>query len=320
MSRFEFAFLMDPLEGIDIEKDTTYVMMREAERRGHGVNHFTSGGLYLDKGRVMGRLRPVRFTDSQRWFSYGEAEDRELRGMNAIFVRTDPPFNMDYLYATYLLDFIDKEVFIMNSPRGIREANEKLYALNFPEIIPEYIVTSEPVRLKAFMEEVGGRVVVKPLDACGGSGVFACFKGDKNINAILEMATANGARQIIAQRYIPEIREGDKRLIVLDGEPIGAVNRVPGADEHRANIHVGARCEKAAITERDRHICSVVSARFAADGIHFAGLDIIGGLVTEINVTSPTGIQEINTLDNSALEEAVVDFVESRAAQYLSFR
>jgi glutathione synthase len=320
MSSFEFAFLMDPLDGIDIEKDTTYVMMREAERRGHGVTHFTRGDLYLDKGRLMGRLRPVRFTDSERWFSLGEPGERELREMNAIFVRTDPPFNMDYLYATYLLDFIDKEVFVMNSPRGIREANEKLYALNFPEIIPEHIVTSDMGRLKAFLKEVGGAMVVKPLDACGGAGVFACFKGDKNMNAILEMVTADGSRQILAQRYIPEIREGDKRLIVLDGEPIGAVNRVPGADEHRANIHVGARCEKAAITERDRHICEVVSARFAADGIHFAGLDIIGGLVTEINVTSPTGIQEINRLDNSRLEGAVMDFVEKRAAQYLSFR
>ncbi len=320
MSRFEFAFLMDPLEGIDIEKDTTYVMMREAERRGHGVLHFTWGDLYLDKGRVMGRLRPVRFEDTAEWFSCGEAEERELRGVGAIFVRTDPPFNMDYLYATHLLSLVDKEVFIMNSPRGIREANEKLYALNFPEIIPEHIVTSGSDRLKAFLEEVGGAMVVKPLDACGGSGVFALFKGDKNMNAILEMVTANGSRHIIAQRYIPEIRKGDKRLIVLDGEPVGAVNRVPGADEHRANIHVGALCEKSVITDRDRHICEVVSERFAADGIYFAGLDIIGGLVTEINVTSPTGIQEINTLNNSRLEEAVLDFVEKRAAQYLSFR
>ncbi len=320
MNHFEFAFLMDPLDGIDIEKDTTYVMMREAERRGHALLHFTWQDLHLEKGRVMGRVRPVRFTDSPERFSYGEAEERELRGVSAIFIRTDPPFSMDYLYVTYLLSLIEEEVFIMNSPRGIREANEKLYALNFPEIIPEYAVTNDPRRLKAFLKEVGGAMVVKPLDACGGSGVFALFKDDKNMNAILEMVTANASRYILAQRYIPEIREGDKRLIVLDGEPIGAVNRVPGADEHRANIHVGALCEKAVVTERDRHICSVVSARFAADGIHFAGLDIIGGLITEINVTSPTGIQEINTLGNLRLEEAVIDFVESRVAQYLSFR
>jgi glutathione synthase len=320
MNRFEFAFLMDPLDGIDIEKDTTYVMMREADRRGHALLHFTWRDLYIDNGRVMGRVRSLHLNDSSELFSYGEAEDRELKGVSAIFIRTDPPFDMEYLYVTYLLGLIEKEVFIMNSPRGIREANEKLYSLNFPEIVPENIVTNEPGRLKAFLKEVGGAMVVKPLDACGGLGVFALFKDDKNTNAILEMVTANASRHILAQRYIPEIREGDKRLIVLDGEPVGAVNRVPGADEHRANIHVGALCEKAVVTERDRHICSVVSARFAADGIHFAGLDIIGGLVTEINVTSPTGIQEINTLDNLRLEEAVIDFVESRVAQCLSFR
>ncbi len=311
---------MDSLDGVETEKDTTYVMMLEADKRGHGVLHFSWSDVYLDNGRLMGRVSPVRFEDSVKWFSYGEPRDVELRGLSAIFIRTDPPFNMDYLSATYLLGLIDKEVFIMNSPRGIREANEKLYALNFPDIIPEHIVTSSLDRLKGFLAEVGGAMVVKPLDACGGAGVFALFEGDKNMNAVLEMVTANGGRQIIAQRYIPEIRDGDKRLIVLDGEPIGAVNRIPGADEHRANIHVGALCEKSVITERDRHICAVVSERFASDGIYFAGLDIIGGLVTEINVTSPTGIQEINNLDNTRLEEAVIDLVESRAAQYLSFR
>lgn len=320
MNRLEIAFLMDPLERVDIDKDTTYVMMREAERRGHGVFHLLPQDLYLDKGLAMGRLRSVRFADGERWFSLGPAADVDLRGMDVIFMREDPPFDMGYLYSTYLLDRIEKEVFIMNSPRGIREANEKLYALNFPEIIPEYIVTNDAKRLKAFMKSVGGRMVVKPLDSCGGAGVFAVFKDDRNMNATIEIVTGHGAKHILAQRYIPEIREGDKRLIVLDGVPVGAVNRVPGPDEHRANIHVGARCEKAVITERDRHICEVVSDRFAQDGIYFAGLDIIGGLVTEINVTSPTGIQEINRLDNARLEEPVMDFVELRAAQYLSFR
>ncbi len=320
MSRLEMAFLMNPLEGVDIHKDTTYVMMQEAKRRGHGVFHLLPHDLHLDRGLVLGSLRSVRFEDGEQWFSLGDSTDVDLRGMDVIFMREDPPFDMDYLYSTYLLGCIEKEVFIMNSPRGIREATEKLYALNFPEIIPEYIVTNDAGRLKAFMESVGGRMVVKPLDSCGGSGVFAVFEGDRNMNAIIEMVTENGVKQIIAQRYIPEIREGDKRLIVLDGEPIGAVNRVPGPDEHRANIHVGARCEKAVVTERDRHICEVVSDRFASDGIYFAGLDIIGGLVTEINVTSPTGIQEINRLDNARLEESVLDFVERRAVQYLSLR
>jgi glutathione synthase len=204
--------------------------------------------------------------------------------------------------------------------RGIREANEKLYALNFPDIIPEYMVTGDIGRLKGFLKSVGGKMVVKPLNSCGGSGVFVVFADDMNMNATLETVTAHGTTQILAQRYISQIRDGDKRLIILNGEPIGAVNRVPSPDEHRANIHVGARCVKAPVTERDRQIAELVSPRFARDGIYLAGLDVIGGLVTEINVTSPTGFQEINRLDKVRLEERVVDFVEERAVQYFSFR
>ena len=158
-------------------------------------------------------------------------------------------------------------------------------------------------------------MVVKPLNSCGGSGVFAIFSDDKNMNAILEMVTNHEERQIIAQRYIPEIREGDKRLILLNGEPIGAVNRVPSEGEHRGNIHVGAVCLQTSITERDRYISNVVSERLKKDGLYFVGLDVIGGLVTEINVTSPTGVQEINSLNNVKLEEEIVDFVEGRAGQ-----
>ncbi|MFQ5587106.1 MAG: glutathione synthase [Thermodesulfobacteriota bacterium] len=313
MKKLKVAFLMDPLEGINIHKDTTYVIMDEAQRRGHSLYHFLPHDLFVENGKVMGSVRSVRMEEGERWYCFGNAEMAELKEMDVILMREDPPFDMDYLYSTYLLGLIEDEVFIVNSPRGIREANEKLYALNFPEVIPECLVTNEIGKLKAFLKEVGGRMVVKPLDSCSGRGVFALFEGDKNMSAILEMATHHEERQIIAQRYLPEIKEGDKRLILLGGEPIGAVSRVPREDEHRGNIHVGARCEKAPVTDRDRHIAEVVSDRLREDGLYFVGLDVIGGLVTEINVTSPTGVQEINRLDGVKLEEKIIDFIEERA-------
>ncbi len=332
MKRLEVVFLMDPLERIDIHKDTTYVMMREAESRLHSIYHMLPGDLYLDAGRVMGRVSKVSFNDiggsgkdkkgtnSEQWFCVEEPEDVDLSTMDVLFLREDPPFDMEYLYSTYLTGFIESEVFIVNSPRGIREANEKLYALNFPDVIPEYMVSSDLLRLKGFMRSVGGIMVVKPLDCCGGSGVFVVHNDDRNMNAVIETVTAFGTKQILAQRYIPEIREGDKRLIVLNGEAIGGVLRVPAADEHRANIHVGAQCVQVDVTDRDRYIVNQLAGRFEKDGIYFAGLDIIGGLVSEINVTSPTGLQEINSLDNVRLEEKVIDFVEERAPQYFSLR
>jgi len=312
MKKLKIAFLMDPLEGIKIHKDTTYVIMNEAQKRGHSLFHFLPHDLFVDNTRVMGRVRNVKIVDGERWYCFGSEKTVELKEMDVIFMREDPPFDMEYLYSTYLLGLIEEEVFIVNNPRGIREANEKLYSLNFPEVIPECIVTNEIGRLKAFLRQVGGRMVVKPLDSCSGRGVFALFEGDKNMSAILEMSTDFENRQIIAQRYLPEIREGDKRLILLDGVPIGAVSRVPREDEHRGNIHVGARCEKAPITERDHYISKVVADRLKKDGLYFVGLDIIGGFVTEINVTSPTGVQEINQLDKVKLEEQIIDFIEER--------
>ena len=312
MDSMNIVFLMDPLERIDIHKDSTYVIMREAQERGHAIFHLLPHNLYVENGRVMGKVCSVRFQEGEKWYCLYDEETVELKTMDAILMREDPPFDMDYLYSTYLLGFIERDVYIMNSPRGIREANEKLYALNFPELIPEYLVTNQIHMLKEFLHKVNGKMVIKPLDCCGGSGVFAIFSGDKNMNAMLEMVTDNEKKQILAQRYIPEIRKGDKRLILLNGEPIGAVNRVPSDEEHRGNIHVGASCVKAPITDRDLYIAKTVSERFRSDGIYFAGLDIIGGLITEINVTSPTGVQEINNLNKTKLEEKIVDFIEEK--------
>jgi glutathione synthase len=204
--------------------------------------------------------------------------------------------------------------FVLNDPRGLRDANEKLYALHFPELIPESLVTADTPRLKEFMEALGGEMIVKPLDGCGGAGVFHLHRKDRNLNAILELSTQNGTRLVMAQRYLPAVRtEGDRRLIVLAGEPLGAIRRIPREDEHRGNIHVGGRVERTAVDARDRAICARMAPRLMADGLYFVGLDVIGGLVTEVNVTSPTGVQEIDRLDGTSLEARVLDFVESRA-------
>jgi glutathione synthase len=197
----------------------------------------------------------------------------------------------------------------------LREANEKLYSLNFPDAIPPTIVTYEIARLKQFLGEQGGQMIVKPLDGHGGEGVFHAHSDDRNLNAILETVTRFETRPIMGQRYIPEIRDGDKRLIVLNGEPLGCTLRVPRDDEHRGNIHVGGSCVKAEVTERDREICRMLRPRLQRDGLYFVGLDIIGRYLTEVNVTSPTGIQEIDRLDGVNLEAKVIDFVESRISR-----
>jgi glutathione synthase len=222
---------------------------------------------------------------------------------------------MAYVFASHLLALVDPAVtFVLNDPRGLVVANEKIYALNFPAVIPESLISADANRLKAFMDSLGGEMIVKPLDGCGGAGVFHVHRGDRNLNALLELSTAEGTRLVMAQRYLPAVREGDKRIIVLDGEPLGAILRVPREDETRGNIHVGGQVKRSPLDDRDREICRLMAPRLQQDGLFFVGLDVIGGYVTEVNVTSPTGVQEIDRLDGACLEARVLDFVEARAA------
>ena len=231
-------------------------------------------------------------------------------------MRKDPPFDMKFFFCTHILSLVDEQkCFVINNPKGLREANEKLYALRFPEQIPQTIVTGDMRRLKEFMAELGGEMIIKPLDGAGGSGVFYLNEQDRNTNSILEAATENGQKMIMGQRYLPEIRQGDKRIIVLNAEPLGAVLRVPLESETRGNIHVGGQCVKADLTPRDLEICAALAPLLIADGLYFVGLDVIGGFLTEVNVTSPTGIQEINALNGVRLEAPVIDFIEQKLQQ-----
>ncbi|HXG49775.1 MAG TPA: glutathione synthase [candidate division Zixibacteria bacterium] len=314
MRPLKIGVVMDPVEKIDIDKDTTFVLMLEAQRRGHAVYYMELDDLFLRGGTAHAQYRRIEVARAVPHYRFEAREEGPLEDFDAVLMRKDPPFDIRFFFATHLLSLIDeRKCFVMNHPRGLREANEKLYALRFPEQIPQTLVSSDIRRLKDFMDELGGEMIVKPLDGAGGSGVFYLNTQDRNTNAILEMATDNGRKLIMAQRYLPEIRQGDKRIIVLNGEPLGAVLRVPSEEEHRGNIHVGGRCVRTEITARDREICEALAPLLRQDGLYFAGLDVIGSFLTEVNVTSPTGIQEINALDGVRLETQVVDFIESRA-------
>jgi glutathione synthase len=308
---------MDPLETVLPDKDTTFAFMLEGRARGHQLFHLGIKDLIARANRAFGWARPcVVMRESPHFRFLDEPAEYPLEHFAAIFMRKDPPADDAYLYATMLLSLTDRtRTFILNEPAGLREANEKLYSLNFPEAIPPTIVTYEIARLKQFMAEQGGQMIVKPLDGHGGEGVFHAHSGDRNLNAILETVTRFETRPIMGQRYLSEIRDGDKRLIVLNGEPLGCMLRVPRDDEHRGNIHVGGNCVKAEVTERDREICRMLQPRLERDGLYFVGLDIIGRYLTEVNVTSPTGIQEIDGLDGVNLEAKVIDFVESRISR-----
>jgi glutathione synthase len=312
-----FAFVMDPLDRIDIDKDTTFAFMLAAQERGHELLVLHARDLAYgghDVGAT-GRMAPVKlrrqrgdhYTLSQRgWVP--------LRQVDAVFMRSDPPFDLDYFMATQLLERARGSTLLINDPRGLREANEKLYALNFPEWSPPTIVTCDRQRIRDFVDEQGGEAIVKPLEGCAGLGIFHLKKGDRNLHSILESSTVDGKRYVMVQRYIPEVRQGDKRIILLDGEPLGAVLRVPKDDETRSNIHVGSSVQKTTLTDRERQICAGLKDRLRKDGLYFVGLDVIGGYLTEVNVTSPTGVQEVDRFDGVNLGARVIEWTEARVA------
>lgn len=314
MQTLRIGVVMDPIEKINIDKDTTFVLMLEAQRRGHELYFMELDDLFIRGGTPRGRFRRVHVGRGAPHYELTDFATGALEDFDVILMRKDPPFDMKFFFATHLLSLVDqRQCFVMNNPKGLREANEKLYALKFPEQIPQTLVASDMERLKAFMNELGGEMIIKPLDGCGGSGVYYLNQSDRNTNSILEAATDNGQKLIMGQRYLPEIRQGDKRIIMLNGEPLGAVLRVPLETETRGNIHVGGQCVKTEVTARDREICAALAPLLMADGLYFVGLDVIGGFLTEVNVTSPTGIQEINALDGVRLEIPVIDFVEQQA-------
>lgn len=315
------VFIVDALSSLSVLQDTTIAFMREAQARGQGV--FSCGVDHLEVmpgGQARVRAAETRLTEPTRaeegspWFECGPASAMPLCEFDVVWMRKDPPYDLSYLYATHILSLVQPPTLVVNDPRGLREVDEKLYALRFPELCPESLVSRDIEALLAFRRKLGGEMILKPIGGCGGEGVFYLSAQDRNVGAILEMATDWGRRFQIAQRYVPEIREGDKRIILIEGKPAGAVLRVPRMHETRANFHVGGEAVRTEITSREREICSALEPALVSEGILFAGIDVIGDWLTEINVTSPTGIREIEALDGIRLEKNVLDAVERRAA------
>lgn len=310
-----FVFVMDPPSTVLVDEDTSFALMLEAEARGHRVDHALMTDLFLEGGRAFAKIRRASMKrDPSAPITLGAVEDVDLAEVDAVFVRTDPPFDETYLWGTQILERLRGKTLVVNDPRGLRDANEKLYACHFPELMAETLVTNDKGRVKDFVSRVGGKAVIKPLSGAGGAGVMMITEGDLNTNAIIEATTHGGKRVAMVQRFLPDVRTGDKRILLLDGEPLGAILRVPRADDVRSNIHVGGSVVKATLDAADRTIVDTVGPRLRADGLYFVGLDVIGGKLTEVNVTSPTGIQQMSRLDGVNCSARVIEWTERRVS------
>lgn len=309
-----FVFVMDPLERVTHDKDTTFAFIQAAEACGHAPYHCLLRDLYIQDGEAWATARVVEILPAPPWIRLkGSPERLRLATVDAVFMRKDPPFDRAYLYATLVLERARGQTLLINDPRGLRDANEKLYALNFPEWTPRTLITADRDMIHDFCRDHGGVAMVKPLDGAGGMGVIQIRTGDKNARAIVDMLTHEGHRLTIAQEFLPSVSAGDKRILVLDGEPLGAILRVPRGDELRANIHVGGSVVPTELTAREREMVRAVGPRLRQDGLVFVGLDVIGERLTEVNVTSPTGIQELGRFTGTRPSERVIAWVEAHA-------
>jgi glutathione synthase len=294
--------------------------MEAAQALGHEVWVTQAEKLSVVNSQAWALLEQVQLTPaelveglwvvSERWYTISEAVLRSLEDMDAVFMRTDPPVTIPYLYATYILDYINPDkTLVINTPSGIRMANEKMYALQFKDVIPETIVSQDKSVIQKFVEKQGAGVL-KPLGGKAGEGILFLEPSDRNFNSLVEVSTQRGREPVMIQTYLPAAKEGDKRIILLNGKPIGAVNRIPTGKEFRGNMAVGGRVAATEITAQDQKICEQVGPTVQKDGLYFVGIDVIGGYLTEVNVTSPTGIREIDRLNNVRLGEQVIEWVE----------
>ena len=290
------GIVMDPINAITPYKDTSLALLLAATRRQWQLNYFEPGDLHLCNGEAWGRSRLLTVRDDNHdWYDLGDAHDAPLRELDVILIRKDPPFDSGYLYATHILEQAEHAgVRVINRPRGLRDANEKLFTAWFPQCCAPTVVDADHARLRSFIREQG-KAVLKPLDAMGGRSIFVVADGDPNTSVIIESLTEDGSRYVMAQRYLPEISAGDKRILVIDGRPVEyALARIPATGETRGNLAAGARGEAVPLTERDRWIVDQVGPSLLEHGLRFVGLDVIGDYLTEVNVTSPTCVRELD--------------------------
>jgi glutathione synthase len=306
------AIQMDPIEPVNIDADSSFALALEAQRRGHSLFHYMPPQMSFAGGKVLARGRPLAVRRERgNHATLGAWETADLSRFDVILLRQDPPFDMAYITTTHLLEHIHPATLVVNDPVHVRNAPEKLFVTHFPDLMPPTLISADPEQIKAFRAEHGD-IILKPLFGNGGAGVFHLTPEDENLNALLEMFTQRSREPVIIQRYLPEVRAGDKRIILIDGEPAGGVLRVPASGEARANLHVGGKALKTALTARERDICAAIGPALRARGLVFVGIDVIGDYLTEINVTSPTGIQEVSRFDGSDLPARIWDAIERR--------
>ena len=311
------GIVMDPVGGINIRKDSTFAMMLEAQRRGHELRYMEPSDLWVDGGEARATWRPITVRDDpDDWFDLGPVTDAPLAELDLLLMRRDPPFDMDYIQLTYALELAEAAgVFVINRPQGLRDANEKFYITHFTQCCVPFAIARQAERLRAFAEE-HGQSVVKPLDGMGGESIFQLNPGDQNLKVILESITRHDRELVMVQKYIPEITEGDKRILLIDGEPVPyALARLPSPDDFRGNLAKGGTGKAVPLSDRDRWICDQVAPALREKGILFAGLDVIGDWLTEINVTSPTGIRELDAAHDLNIAGLLFDAAERKLAE-----
>ncbi|HEX4157516.1 MAG TPA: glutathione synthase [Rhizomicrobium sp.] len=306
------AIQMDPIARIDIGGDSTFALALEAQRRGHELFYYEPRDLSFRDGVVTARLRPLAVRPEQgNHFTLGDAAVRPLSQMPVVLMRQDPPFDMAYITATHILQRLSPGTLVVNDPFHVRNAPEKLFVTQFGDFMPPTLITSDREAIRAFRSEHRD-IILKPLYGNGGAGVFRVKDGDENLGALLEMFTLLYREPVVVQRYIPEVRSGDKRIILVDGVFAGAINRVPQEGEARSNLHVGGRAEATNLTEREQRICEALGPELKQRGLLFAGIDVIGNYLTEVNVTSPTGIREIHRFGGPDIAALIWDAIDSR--------
>lgn len=308
------ALQMDPIENVSITGDSTFRIGLEAEARGHRLFQYTPDNLRYDEGRVVAKGRPITLRREEgNHVSFGDWAEVDLSEFDVIWLRQDPPFDMAYVTSTHLLDRVHPDTLVVNDPFWVRNSPEKLMVLDFPDLTPPTMIARDPAAFRDFRAK-HGEIIVKPLYGNGGAGVFHLKPGDPNLSSLLETFAGINREPMIAQKYLSAVVEGDKRIILVDGEPVGAINRVPQKGETRSNMHVGGRAEKVGLTEREHEICARLAPVLREKGLLFTGIDVIDGWLTEINVTSPTGIQELERFDGINAAEAIWVAIERKLA------